>query len=204
MAYEYFYRTARRLKARDIKIWLISSKTPRRDRLDAWGYVETEWPGVYQSRFVLVNRVGLLVLNQLSAESHNAFVKVFASRQVEKESAFRQTGHINELEPPAHSFLRGLREIAEVEEDYPMTLVITPEFVMRRGEELTRALLEMLTAEERVAGLKLEERVAGLKPEERITGIETDELLSLLSFAEIEAYLERHRPQPDETESTGN
>ncbi len=196
MAYEYFYRTARRLQRKDVQVWLISSKTPHSNRLQDWGYDKTELPGVYQSHSLLVNRVRLLVLNQLSAAPYNAFVKVFASRQDEKEVAFRQFDQVRNLEARTQSFLRGLREVVEVEEDSNMTVVVTPEYLIRRGEELTRAVLEMLTPAERLAGLKPEERVAGLQPEERIVGVEPDELLSLISIEDIEAYLERHRPKP--------
>lgn len=178
-----------------MQIWLVSSRTPRRERLQAWGYAETGRPGVYRSQSVLVNRVGLLALNQLSAESHNAFVKVFASRREEKENAFRQAGQVEEGESPVQSFLRGLRAVAGVEEEYPMTQVITPEFVMRLGEELTRSLIEMLTPEERLAGLKPEERVAGVNP---------DDLLALFSIEDIEAYLERHHSKREATKSGVN
>lgn len=85
VAYEYFYRTARRLRAQDLQVWLISSKTPRRSRLRAWGYEEAGWPGVYRSNAVLVDRVGLLVLNQLSPTSYNSFVKIFASRRSRRQ-----------------------------------------------------------------------------------------------------------------------
>ncbi len=240
VAYEYFYRTARRLKAKDAQVWLISSKTPRRSHLQAWGYVETGWPGVYRSSAVLVNRVGLLVLNQLSPAPYNSFVKIFASRQEERERAFQQMDQASHLESSTHSFLFGLREAVEVEENPYMTLVITPEFVMRRGEELKRVALGLLTAEEltarltpaeriadltpeeltarlkpeeRLAGLKLEElpaliaaaeRLAGLKPKEQVAGLATDDSPPHLSFEEIEAYLEEHRPKSETDDREAN
>ncbi|RLT38405.1 MAG: hypothetical protein DWI57_12080 [Chloroflexi bacterium] len=206
VAYEYFYRTARQLSAKDVQVWLISSKTPRRSRLQAWGYAETEWPGVYHSSAVLVDRVGLLVLNQLSPAFYNSFVKIFASRQEEQETAFRRFNQLDNLESQIQTFVRGLRRIVRVEEENPMTITITPEYVMRLGEDIKRIVLEMstpeeltahLTPEERLAGLKLEQRLAGLKLEERVAGLAADDLLSHLSFEEIEAYLEEHRPKSE-------
>lgn len=192
-----------------MQVWVISSKTPRRQRLQEWGYAETDWPGVYRSSYVLVNRVGLLALNQLSDASYNAFVKVFASRQEEKATAFRQFEQIKELETPTRTFLRGLRQIVEVEEENAMAVVITPEYVMRLGEDLKRVLLETLTPEElmarlnpeeRLAGLKPEERVAGLKPEERVAGIDPEQILPLFSIEDIEEYLRQHRPKGKDAE----
>ena len=212
VVYEHFYRTARRLGRNAVQVWVISSKTPRSKRLQEWGYAETDWPGVYHSSYVLVNRVGLLALNQLSDASYNAFVKVFASRQEEKETAFRQFERIKELETPTRTFLRGLRQIVQVEEENTMAVIATPEYVMRLGEDMRRVLLETLTPqeliallrpeqrlaglkpEERLAGLKPEERVAGLKPEERVAGIEPEQILPLFSIGDIEEYLRQHRP----------
>ena len=97
-----------------------------------------------------------------------------------------------------------------------MTITITPEYVMRLGEDIKRIVLEMstpeeliarLTPEERLVGLKLEElpalieaaeRLAGRPPKEKGVGPAASTPLSDLSFEEIEAYLEEHRPKSDE------
>lgn len=196
VAYEYFYRTARRLKPKDVQIWLISSKTPRSRRLQEWGYGETDLPGVYKSASVLVNRVGLLVLNQLSAASYNAFVKVFASRQEEQETAFRRFNQFENLETQTQTFLQGLRKVVQIEEESLMPITITPEYVMNLGEEVRRIALKISTPAERIADLTSEELTARLTLEQRLAGLATDDLLSRLSFEEIEAYLEEHRPKP--------
>lgn len=78
-----------------------------------------------------------------------------------------------------------------------MTITITPEYVMRLGEDIKRIVLEMSTPEELTAHLTPEERLAGLKLEQRVAGLVADDLLSHLSFEEIEAYLEEHRPKSE-------
>ena len=205
VAYEYLYRTARRLKPKELQIWLISSKTPRSKRLQEWGYVESDLPGVYRSSSVLVNRVGLLVLNQLSPAPYNSFVKVFASRQEEQETAFQRFNQFENLETQVQTFLNGLRKVVQIEEENPMTITITPEYVMNLGEEVRRIAVKISTPAERIADLTPgeltarltpEERIAGLKPEERIAGMATNDVLPLFSFEDIEAYLEEHRPKP--------
>lgn len=82
-----------------------------------------------------------------------------------------------------------------------MTITITPEYVMKLGEDVRRIALDIATPEELIAHLTPEQRLAGLKLEERVAGLAVDDLLSHLSFEEIEAYLEEHRPKPTDKES---
>ena len=193
VAYEYLYRTARRLKPKDLQIWLISSKTPRSRRLQEWGYVESDLPGVYRSSAVLVDRVGLLALNQLSPAPYNSFVKVFASRQEEQEGAFQRFNQFENLENQAQKFLDGLRKVVRIEEENPVTITITPEYVMNLGEEVKRRVLETSTPEQLIARLTPEQLIARLTPEEltarltpgeRLAGLKLEELPALIAAAE--------------------
>lgn len=85
---------------------------------------------------------------------------------------------------------------------------LTPEELVARltPEELTARL----TPGQRLAGLKLEElpaliaeaeRLAGLKPKEQAAGTANDDSPPALSFEEIEAYLEEHRPKPEDKDA---
>jgi hypothetical protein len=88
LGYEHFFRTSRRLPQAKVRLFILSAKTPHAARLTELGFVQTDLPGVMRGENIYVHHVTLLILNQLRDMPHNAFVKTFASRQVEKRKAF--------------------------------------------------------------------------------------------------------------------
>ena len=97
LGYDYFYRRTQNLAGHDVGTFLVSSKTPERETLRVFGYSRSDRTGVYRSENRLLKRISLILLNELSDEPHNAFLKCFASRKKEKASAFdslRQHGLI--------------------------------------------------------------------------------------------------------------
>jgi len=50
--------------------------------------------GVYISKIPLLAQVTLIVLNELSDEPHNAWIKCFSSRNLEKQKVFIALGKI--------------------------------------------------------------------------------------------------------------
>ena len=88
---------------------LLSAKTPRNERLASWGYEEVQ-KGVFRSPLPLLRRVWLLALNRLEPQPHNAYVKIFASRAQERETAFATLDMPTaEEEADLHSYILGLR-----------------------------------------------------------------------------------------------
>ena len=77
VSYEYFYRTANELAPTEVKMFILCAKTPTAERLRTFGYESSPVAGIYTNQQELLNHIPLLVLNGLSDEPHNAFVKAF-------------------------------------------------------------------------------------------------------------------------------
>ncbi|MDM8520189.1 hypothetical protein QUF64_09085 [Anaerolineales bacterium HSG6] len=142
---------------------------------------------------MMVNRVGLLILNQLANQPHNAYVKCFASRKKAKQAAFQLLDEVDEVELSNKLwwFVSGLGQLVlpQQEESMPK-LEITPEDVMKLGKDIGETLLLTMPLELRLKGLKPEEQLHGLKPEERLHGLKPEEKLSVLK-----PYLEEREQQ---------
>ncbi len=204
LAYDYFYRRSRKLGQDEIQSFLISAKMPRKDILRRFGYMRDHHPGVYRSRHSLTERIMLLCLNELSDKEHNAWIKCFATRKKEKQSAFgriKQKG-FSALTERMGRLISGLLNIWFKKGTDIMKLELTPEAVEELGKEWKDVIISSLSLEERLAGLRPEERLAGLRPEERLAGLRPEEFFSLfkpeerlagLSPEEIDACLKKFR-----------
>ena len=206
VAYDHFYRQGQMLSEEEVMTVLLSAKTPRIERLTSWGYAEVE-QGVYRSPLPLLQRVWLLVLNELEPHPHNAYVKIFASRAEERETAFAALDMLAvEETADLQSYILGLRTTMKEQGEDEMNSGLTPEKIKEIGEQvrdfvlattkpenvsetLRRRILETTTPEERLAGLDVEERLAGLDVEERLAGLDVEERLAGMSAAERRALL---------------
>lgn len=177
VAYDYFYRQAQRLPEEHVLTAVLSARTPQKARLAEWGYRELQ-DGVYRSPLPLLRRVWLLVLNDLPPSPHNAYVKLFASREQEREAAFAALDAPTLTEsPPLYAFMIGLQRTMDVKGESNMAELMTPDKIMEIGEEIRQRVLETATPEERLAGLAPQERLAGLEPQERLEGLGPQERL---------------------------
>ena len=207
LAYDYFYRRSQRLRHDEVQAVLISSKTPRKDILRHFGYEPDRHPGVYISRRCLTEMVMLLCLNEISDAEHNAWIKCFAARKKEKQSAFgriKQKG-FSSLTERTGRLISGLLNIWFGKGDDIMKLELTPEAVEKLGREWKDVIISSLRSEDidkilsglkpekRLEGLRPEERLSGLRPEERLSGLRPEERLSGLRPEEIEACLKKFR-----------
>jgi len=188
LGYDVFYKESQNLSDKKVQSFILSAKTPQPAFLTRYGYQVSELPGVYWSDNVMLAPIGLLVLNELRHEPHNAFVKCFASRHHEKEVAFELLAGVSEARLSAFlwAFLAGLQRLVIKTEEVTMKKGITPDDVIEIGKGLESKLLATLSVEkrlqglrpeERLLGLKLEERLLGLKPEERLRGLRPEERL---------------------------
>ncbi len=204
-AYDILYRETAGLSDKEVATFILSSKTPRQSLLDEFGYKPTKWPGVYRSTQPMVERVGLLVLNELRDEPHNAFVKCFASHVTEKQKAFRALMGMGRAILPTSlwMFLVGLRRTMLGKGDEEMR-VITPDDVMAIGKQMRDVLLASTPLEERLKGFDSEEVLEVLlryKPEEVLSRYKPEEVLSrykpeeVLSLYKPEEVLSRYKPE---------
>ncbi len=193
--YDIFYRTTHELKKSEVATFILSSHTTNKKLLAEYGYEEV-MPGVYRSPYPMVNRVVVLMLNDLRDVPHNAFVKCFASQATEKRKAFRMVlemgfSSLSRLSSSLWMFLAGLRRAMLGKGDEEMR-VITPEDVMAIGKQMQEMLLASMSVEERLRGLDSEERLRGLDSEERLRGLDSEERLRGLDFEEV---LSRYKPE---------
>jgi hypothetical protein len=222
VGYDYFYRQGQQLERDQVATFVISAQTPQAATLQAFGYQPSAEPGVYRSETVLVQHIGLIILNELEPVLHNAFVQCFATHRQARNAAFQQLRQVDKqsLSDELWGFLRGLQRQTEHKGDKMSTAIVediwgeeelTPEMLIESGRELREfvlahvtkeellarispeELLTRFTPEERLAGLEPEERLAGLQPEERLAGLQPEERLAGLQPEERLAGL-----QPEE------
>ncbi|MYC94912.1 MAG: hypothetical protein F4X14_08065 [Caldilineaceae bacterium SB0661_bin_32] len=171
VSYDHFYRQAQRLSEEQAITVVLSARTPQTTRLAEWGYEEMQ-EGVFRSPLPLLRRVWLLVLNDLPPTPHNAFVKLFASREQERKAAFGALAATEvTMSPQLHAYMFGLQETLEVKGEIDMAEMLTPDKIMEIGEKIRQRVLETATPEEKLAGLDPQERLEGLEPQERLEGL---------------------------------
>ena len=66
----------------------MCAKTPCPKFLEKFAYKQSQHKGGYTSQMPVFRWVMLIILNDLSDEAHNAWIKCFASRPKEKKKAF--------------------------------------------------------------------------------------------------------------------
>ena len=192
LAYDTIYKSVQGLKDEQVQTFLLSAKTPRRAFFTKFEYEPTEHAGVYHSRNEAFCYVDIIVLNQLSDEPHNMFVKCFASREKEARKAFELFLQADWKIYPTELvwYMYGLYErwekmLPKGGSQMENTLdIATPEEILLAGRERHQRFLQRLPAEDRIVmvGLSPFDRVAGLSLEERVAGLPLDEL---------KAYVER-------------
>ena len=209
VAYDHFYRQAQRLPEEQALTVVLSARTPQKARLAEWGYRELQ-QGVFRSPLPLLRRVWLLVLNDLPPHPHNAFVKLFASREQEREAAFAALDSPTvTMTPQLHAYMLGLQETLEVKGEINMAEILTADKIMEIGEKIRQRVLETATPEEKLAGLDPKDILAGfepqdilaeLKPQERLAGLTHEERRLLLRLLQEEL----GTPSGEEANSNGD
>ena len=169
-AYDVLFRDTQKLTKQEVATFILSAKTPRPALLKLYGYEPTEWPGVYQSRALMVNRVGLIVLNELSPTPHNAYVKCFASRKKEQVIAFDTLEGLEVSFPTTLLlFLTTLYRLLSQSGELDMIRKgIKGEDLLKWGEQLQELLVS----------LSIKQRLEGIQPAEVLSHYQTDEVLS--------------------------
>jgi len=190
LCYDYLYREIRNLGERDVASFLLSSKTPRHATLAEFGYHAEPFPGVYRSENRVLRNILLLSLNELSDEPHNAYVKCFASRKKEKESAagiIRRKEIYSAVSDQVHWVLEGLWHYWLALGGDEMKAELTPESVMKMGKMLEEAILAAMSPEvllekygkqKIMKALSTEERMEGISPEDRLAGLSPEDVMA--------------------------
>ena len=179
LSYEYFYQQTQHLKDAELQTYVVSAKTPQAAFLDKWGYQKAEQPGVYVSAQQLVQRVVLLVLNELRDEPQNEFLRLFASRKWVRKQTIERVFQQPTADWPAPllTVIFGLQRLYELEAT-AMNRAMTVEDVMKMGDDLRKQAIASASPEERLAGMDIEEFLANLAPEKRLAGMAPEERLA--------------------------
>ena len=120
--------------------------------LNQYGYEASEMSGVYRSQQPLLDRVQVIVLNQLQFTPHNAFVQCFASQRRVYRNAFERIQEFGQEQLSDHlwELVAGLRNQRDRKES-EMTKVInkkeevlTAEKLMQIGRETRKFVLATL------------------------------------------------------------
>jgi hypothetical protein len=184
-AYDYFYIESHQLKPKEVACFLVVASTPMGDWKSQFGFSATEWPGVYCGNTIFLKRVRVILLNELVAVSHNAPVKCFASRKIEREKAFviLRDSDFMRLSGLIERFITGLWSLfmfntstaSQVED-------LTPEILMSMGQKLIDALLDATPVDEVLNHYKADEVLDHYKPEQRLAGLTEEQVRAYLEL----------------------
>ncbi len=179
VGYDYFYRTTQELKEEDVQTVLLSSRTPQKATLNALGYRTTEHSGVFRSEMWVIRKILLLSLNDLDDSPHNAAFKCFASRRQERLAAFGRLYDDlrNSLSDRFWWVLNGLWNVWFFQGGDIMSEALNPLTVAEVGRKLEKRLLESLSVEQRLAGLKPEDILRNVKPEDILRNVKPEDIL---------------------------
>ena len=210
IAYDYFYRQGQRLREEQVQTVVLSARTPRRERLEMWGYEELQ-KGVFLGPPPVLDRVWLLALNDLPAEPHNAFVKLFASQRKEREAAFAALDASTLAESPSLlAYMFGLRQTLGVEGESEMAEEIDSgkgngnwRAGASSGPRIERHLKQRLKGIEpsEISSELLQLILEVASPEERLVGLTNAERRALLRLLQEEMGTDPSAPENGESET---
>ena len=198
LGYHYFYRQSQSLSEAELQTFVMVAITPRRQLLEHFGYSVSEVPGVYRSQQPLLEKVQLIVLNQLQPSPHNAFVQCFASQRRVYQSAFTEIQKLDEaqLSQSAWALVAGLQRQREQKGEIMKAQAeeLTAERLIEIGSETRKFVLATLSAEDKrqvIAHMRPEDLLAGIAPEDRLAGLAPEDRLAGLAPEEVEQLVEK-------------
>jgi hypothetical protein len=160
--YDTLYRDTINLKRHQLRSVIISAITPRREYLERYAFEPVGPNGVYVTESRWGDTVRLLLLNELSDESHNAPLKCFASRHEEQKKAFAtiKASGLFKISDSFSQITTGLwRLIMRNALNNPEMEGVTPEYVMQLGKEWFESMVEATPDEELFSLPKFEHRL---------------------------------------------
>ena len=212
LSYDYLYKAHKQKDPKHVQSFILCAQKPQKSTLKKLGYRETSIAGVYQSQFILIRKVILLSLNELSNEPHNAYVRCFASHLQEKEKAFdllENTGLLHSLAIPLKTFIGGLKGFWFTLRGDQMNIEITKEQIAEIGrtwgkhywsDVSVEEKLSGITTKDRLKGMTPQDRLKGMTPQDRLTGMTPQEILSQFKpqeLAECREYINKHMPNKE-------
>ncbi len=181
LSYDFFYKHANNLTNKQVQSFLISAKIPRSTTLNKFSMQAGQFQGVYFSELPLLQHVILIVLNELSDEPHNAWIKCFASQNKEKQKAFAllQAHGLKLASVQLEWFLSGLWEYwFTKKQENTRRNELTSEEILEMGKFWGESYLSLLKVKDILPYFKPQEILEEFNPAQR------QEILKLLTPAE--------------------
>jgi hypothetical protein len=186
VCYQNFYKKHKKLPAKEVSAFLLSSKQPRKKTLVEFGYQESKIAGIYFSKFPLLKNVTLISLNELADTENNIFLKFFASQKKEQIKVYNifssSENLLNKISQDLYKNMTALwQNLFNFSGDNEM-------------RELTRKDIESMSknwGHIYFKTLTVNQRLDGLTPEEQLTGLKPEDIFKKFRPEEIEACLEK-------------
>jgi len=160
-------------RAEDVQSFLVSAHQPLRETRENLCYTERLQPGVYANTSIFFARTRLIVLSELADVPHNAFFKLFAHQRQAKKAALAnfEQHHRVEFGADVEALILSLLELWALTGVAEMR-AITKEDLLRRGRELPRQVLALMTDEELADVLRNKPFVQRLQQQSLEQGLE--------------------------------
>ncbi len=175
LVYDWLYRGQKDLGKKDVKAFVVCSKTPNSRRLAEHGYVSSGLPGVFHSSHPLERRVDVISLNELSDEPHNLEFKLFASKRRVRVQTLEKLMAAPTLTDEARYFLTTLRLAFSEKGADSMITSMTEEEILDFGKKLTHMSLRYASYKDRLEGIPAQERMRDIPVQERMRDIPVQE-----------------------------
>ncbi len=187
ICYDYLYKSGQKMKPHEVRTFIVSAKTPRETTLKEFDYFTWKKPGVYHSKNKLLKKIPLILLNELSDESHNAWIKCFASREKEKKSAFNILNRhkILSLNIDLRWVVEGLLFHLLKKGGQVMEEELTPEKIIEDGKKWHNIILSGMDPEDVMSKFSVEDRLKGLSPEDILKGLSPEYLEKYLKKIKV-------------------
>ena len=206
--YYKFYKDSNNLKKEEVDVFMVSSKTPSKKFMKAFGYKKTILPGVLKSKIPCFRVIPLISLNDLSDKPYNVMFKLFASKKKQQYQASKnvETRIIEKKYPDdLNTFFYDFFKILFNEGEKEMDWILLPEEEKKKIKlSIEASILKGMSRENRLDFLEqcdTEDRLRGIAPKDILREIDPKDILREIApkdrlkglkpeeFDIIEAYL---------------
>jgi len=197
------YVTLKSLKIKNVCAFIVSSKTPQNKVLNQMEFEQTEIKGVYRFKANILAPIQLISLNDLSNESYNLWIKLFASKASQRLSVLGKILSLNLKKMNTgllRTFLKVINLWTNIGEELTMKRRMT-QVVLDGTNDLNEEDLALfmtlfqIKPEDLIKHVNPEDVVKQFKPEDVVKQFNIEDRLKGLDLDAIEAYLSKTKKQ---------
>jgi hypothetical protein len=204
LGYDYFFSESYQLQRNDLQTFIVCAKTPRIQILEDYGYSLSEKKGVYKSDIRAFNHFPILILNELPDSYHNALIKAFSSRKIEREKAARVLQDNNYLDIIPKAISNIIFDIFTYIFRQPMEVNDMKDMTEEQAAKLARFidvfvntnlslqdLLSQYKAKDVISQFKPKDIISQFKPKDIISQFKPEDILSNLDNEQLNQLRQR-------------